>query len=314
MLLFSYVFNEQVRSARLVEGFGIDLCLAGQLFLKSQKPTSDNLFNIPTTMVDLLILGQDSLLAVKIVTDWIIKSLPGDEKQLRESGIVFDLKDVTYVAPVLKPGKVICVAGNYPAQNKLDKPDFPTIFLKPSSGVIGTQQLIILPSVAKNVFYEVELAVIIGKKGKNHEEDSAACMIAGYTIANDLGDRVLEKRTSQWTSGKMFDTFTPMGPIMITSDELIDTCNLNMFTKVNGQYVQKGNTNQMFFDVQHLVNYISALTTLEPGDVILTGSPKMMDGEPNPSLPLQPGDVVEVSIEGLSSLINSVVSDDTVNK
>jgi 2-keto-4-pentenoate hydratase/2-oxohepta-3-ene-1,7-dioic acid hydratase in catechol pathway len=110
----------------------------------------------------------------------------------------------------------------------------------------------------------------------------------------------------------MFDTFTPMGPTLITPDELRDTSNLNMFTKVNGKFVQKGNTSQMFFDIPYLISYLSTLTTLEPGDVILTGSPKFMDGEPNPSGVLKPDDIVEVGIEKLTSLLNPIISENQV--
>ena len=178
--------------------------------------------------------------------------------------------------------------------------------------MIGDQQSVIIPGAAESVAYEVELAVVIGKRGRNLSSKDALSVVAGYTLANDLGDRLLEKRTSQWTSGKMFDTFTPMGPYLVTPDELPDPGNLEMFTRVNDQVVQRGNTSQMFFDVPQLVSYLSTLTTLEPGDVILTGSPKLMDGEPNPLVKLKPGDVVEVNIEQLSSLVNPVINEQVV--
>jgi 2-keto-4-pentenoate hydratase/2-oxohepta-3-ene-1,7-dioic acid hydratase in catechol pathway len=176
--------------------------------------------------------------------------------------------------------------------------------------VIGNGQVIIIPEVATSVAYEVELAVVIGKRSRNLMTDEVDSAIAGYTIANDIGDRLLEKRTSQWTTGKMFDTFTPMGPVLLTSNELDETGNLSMFTKVNGQFVQKGSTSQMFFDAKELVCYLSTLTTLEVGDVILTGSPKLMDGNTNPNLNLSPGDLVEVNIDKLGSLINPVKSEE----
>ena len=160
--------------------------------------------------------------------------------------MVFYIKDTIILAPIPRPGKVICIAGNYPAPNKLEKPDFPIVFLKPSGGVIGNQHSVIIPKAAESVAYEVELAVVIGKRSRNLTPQETLSVIAGYTIANDLGDRLLEKRTSQWTSGKMFDTFTPMGPILITPDELNNTSNLAIFTKVNDRIVQKGNTSNVF--------------------------------------------------------------------
>jgi acylpyruvate hydrolase len=121
-----------------------------------------------------------------------------------------------------------------------------------------------------------------------------------------LGDRLLEKRTTQWTSGKMFDSFTPIGPALVTPDELPDIHFLPMETWVNDQLVQKGNTGEMFFDPFSLVSYLSHLTTLEPGDIILTGSPKLLDGEQAPAISLKPGDTVSVTIGALGGLINPV--------
>jgi acylpyruvate hydrolase len=311
MQLFSYLSKGQVRSARLDHGLGIDLALSAESFLKEHKRSENLLDGSPTSLIDLFLPGEGMQL-VKESTDWIIKFLPESTEEFKRSGLVFEFNKAIHMAPMPRPGKVICIAGNFPAPNKLDKPEYPIVFLKPSGGVIGNQQSIVIPAVAENVVYEVELAVMIGKRGKNLSTQEAVSVIAGYTIANDLGDRVLEKRTSQWTSGKMFDTFTPMGPTLITPDELRDTSNLNMFTKVNGKFVQKGNTSQMFFDIPYLISYLSTLTTLEPGDVILTGSPKFMDGEPNPSGVLKPDDIVEVGIEKLTSLLNPIISENQV--
>jgi acylpyruvate hydrolase len=249
---------------------------------------------------------------VKASTDWVISSFEGRANDFRRNGVVFDFTQASLSAPIPQPGKVICIAGNFPASNNMENQEYPIVFLKPSSGVIGNQQNVVIPGMAENVVYEVELAVVIGERGKGVLPQDAISVIAGYTIANDLGDRSLENRTSQWTSGKMFDTFTPMGPILITSDELIDSHNLNMHTKVNGKFMQKSNTSQMFFDVPHLVSYLSTLTTLQPGDVILTGSPKLIDGEPNPTVALKHGDIVEAGIEKLGSLINPITTEKMV--
>jgi 2-keto-4-pentenoate hydratase/2-oxohepta-3-ene-1,7-dioic acid hydratase in catechol pathway len=185
-------------------------------------------------------------------------------------------------------------------------PDYPVIFLKPSSTITGPGMPVRVSEVATNVAYEVELVVVIGKRAHKVKAGDASKYIAGFTLANDLGDRILEKRTSQWTSGKMFDAFTPLGPAIVTCDEIVDTHYLPMETWVNDQQVQKGNTGEMFFDVEHLVSYISTLTTLEPGDIILTGSPKLMNGQPAPSITLKPGDIVRISVGGVGELINPI--------
>jgi acylpyruvate hydrolase len=309
MRLFSYLSRGQVRPARLMEGLGIDLYLAAQYYFKNQKKTKIPLDRIPTSLTDLFIKETEERQFVRESTDWILKTFQEPGKKPWNNDIVFNLNEVHFAAPIPRPGKVICIAGNFPAPDKLDKPEFPTVFLKPSSGVIGHQQPVLIPWVSENVVYEVELAVVIGKCGRNLLEHEATPVIAGYTIANDLGDRLLEKRTSQWTTGKMFDTFTPMGPIVITSDEPIGDGKLNMYTKVNNKVVQLGNTSQMFFNIPYLISYLSFLTTLEPGDVILTGSPKLMDGVPNPIVSLKQGDTVEVGIENFNSLINPIFSE-----
>jgi acylpyruvate hydrolase len=166
-----------------------------------------------------------------------------------------------------------------------------------------------IPAIASSVACEVELAVVIGRRAHNLAEEDTSAYIAGYTLANDIGDRLLEKRTSQWTSGKMFDSFTPMGPAIVTSDEIENPHNLRMQTHVNDQQVQTGNTGEMFFTVSYLVRYLSTLTTLEPGDLILTGSPKMMGTEAGPSVSLKPGDTVRISIDCLGELVNPVRED-----
>jgi acylpyruvate hydrolase len=129
-------------------------------------------------------------------------------------------------------------------------------------------------------------------------------------VANDLGDRDLEKRASQWTTGKMMDSFTPLGPALVTCDELPEPGRLSLHTLLNGKMVQQGNTADMYFDVPYLISYISSLTTLLPGDIILTGSPKMMGTVPAPSIALRPGDLIEVEIDGLGRLSNPVIEEE----
>ena len=313
MRLISYRSQGQVRAARLIDGHCIDLNLSTTIYKKSNPTIHLPAFECPIQLTDWLLLGPEGLEFVHEATGWTLDFILNTEKEFGANGMIFDINDVSLQAPIPRPGKVICIAGNFPSPGKMEKPEYPTVFLKPSGGVIGNGQALVIPLVTTNVAYEVELAVVIGKRSRNLKRDEVDSAIAGYTIANDIGDRSLEKRTSQWTSGKMFDTFTPMGPVLMTPDELADTGDLSMFTKVNGQFLQKGSTSQMFFDVRELVYYLSTLTTLEVGDVILTGSPKLMDGNPNPNWNLSPGDVVEVNIDTLGPLINPVKSEEGTN-
>jgi 2-keto-4-pentenoate hydratase/2-oxohepta-3-ene-1,7-dioic acid hydratase in catechol pathway len=212
----------------------------------------------------------------------------------------------------IKPGKIICVGLNYPPPNRSDdwsQPPYPILFHKPASALIGFGEAIVLPKISQQVLYEGELAVIIGTRAKNISMDSALDVVAGYTIANDVGAADIEARSSQWASGKMFDTFCPLGPSLVPSSEVPSPNDLTIKTILNGQVVQKGNTREMIFDVPFLVHYISHLTTLEPNDVILTGSPKRTGNAPDPRIPLSPGDRISVEIEGLGTLTNPVVAE-----
>jgi 2-keto-4-pentenoate hydratase/2-oxohepta-3-ene-1,7-dioic acid hydratase in catechol pathway len=307
MQLFSYLSEGKTHFAYLAHGnIGIDLQNAYKYFRSKDISSSIQAEFIPNSIIDIISQNEDGKRTFRMVVDWILSTITEFDSDYRQNRVIFDFAQVALLPPIPVPGKIICIAGNFPAPGKIEKPDYPIVFLKPSSGVIGHMSPIIIPQVAKNTVYEVELAVVIGKSGKNIPQNKVDSFIAGYTLANDLGDRLLEKRTSQWTSGKMFDTFTPMGPILTSADELADSTNLKMFTKVNDQLVQKGNTSQMFFNIPFLIRYLSTLTTLEPGDVILTGSPKLMDGEPNPLCELGNGDLIEIGIEKLGSLMNPV--------
>jgi 2-keto-4-pentenoate hydratase/2-oxohepta-3-ene-1,7-dioic acid hydratase in catechol pathway len=175
--------------------------------------------------------------------------------------------------------------------------------------LIGSGSPIVLPEISQKVLYEGELAVVIGCRAKNIPLENALDFIGGYTIANDVGAADIEARSSQWASGKMFDTFCPLGPSLIPTNEVPDPNDLAIKTTLNGQVVQEGNTREMIFDVPFLVHYISQLTTLEPNDVILTGSPKQAGDAPDPRIPLKPGDSISIEIESLGTLTNSVVEE-----
>ncbi|MCE1255444.1 MAG: fumarylacetoacetate hydrolase family protein [Anaerolineae bacterium] len=304
MQLVTYLYQNQRRSAALAHGRIVDLQRTYQIYGPARYKLQ-GLLNLPVSLLEFLRLGEPALQAAAESLAALQTDLSGNETDLRAHEVVFLPDEVHLCAPIPEPGKLICVGANYPAAGK-PAPEYPVLFLKPSSSITGPGAPIILPELTRSVAYEVELAVIIGRRARGVSPAEAREYIAGYTLANDLGDRDLEKRTSQWTSGKLFDSFTPMGPALLTRDEVPDDGHLFLSTVLNGDIVQKGNTADMFFNVAALVSYISTLSTLMPGDIILTGSPKMMDGQPAPQVFLKKGDHLEIRIDILGCLENRV--------
>lgn len=266
---------------------------------------------IPPRIVDFLQTGNMGLENARQVVDFV----SGEHGKaihpvLLKAHALFPAVHTILFSPVPNPGKIICIGANYPpGQVDAKRPDYPIIFMKPASGLIGPEEAIYYPPVTADVAYEAELVIVIGTRGKYVSEADACNYVVGYTQANDVGARDIEKRTSQWTSGKLMDTFCPVGPALVTRDEIGDPGNLPIVTRLNGQVVQRGNTKDMYFQVPTLVSYVSQLTTLEPGDLILTGSPKTIDGQPAPVLSLHPGDRVEIQVGNLGSLCNRVIEE-----
>jgi len=200
---------------------------------------------------------------------------------------------------MLHPTKIIAIGLNYLDHAKelnMEIPEYPLIFMKPPTAVIGDGEIIIYPPQTQELHYEGELGIVIGKKARNISIEAAKQYIAGCTCANDVTARDLQRLDGQWTRSKSFDTFCPLGPRIVKN---IDPTNLAITTRVNGVTKQSSNTNQMIFNAYKLVSFISAIMTLLPGDVISTGTPPGV-GE------LQVGDVVEVEIEGIGILRNTV--------
>jgi 2-keto-4-pentenoate hydratase/2-oxohepta-3-ene-1,7-dioic acid hydratase in catechol pathway len=221
--------------------------------------------------------------------------------EFKRSEASLSLEKVRLLAPVV-PSKIICVGRNYAAHAKehaVDVPEVPLLFLKPPSSVIGPGAKILLPPQSQHVEHEAELVVIIGRRGRWIQPDQAHDHIFGYTIGNDVTARDLQRRDSQWTRGKGFDTFCPLGPWIETefdaSDALI-TC------KVNGEMRQMASTRDMVFRIRQLISYASSVMTLEPGDCLMTGTPAGVGS-------LRPGDTVKISIEGLGALRNPVAEE-----
>jgi 2-keto-4-pentenoate hydratase/2-oxohepta-3-ene-1,7-dioic acid hydratase in catechol pathway len=221
----------------------------------------------------------------------------------KENGIIsmgetLRLEEV-FLLPPCRPTKIVCVGLNYvkhAQELNMPLPEEPILFLKPPSAVLDPDGHIIYPLASRQVDYEGELAVVIGKRCKNVTAKEAEKYIQGYTCFNDVTARDLQRKDGQWTRAKSFDTFAPFGPWIAK----IDPSNADIQTRVNGNVVQKSNTSDLIFDVPHLVQFISMVMTLEPGDVIATGTPPGVG-------PLQKGDAVEVEIDGIGVLKNYVV-------
>ncbi len=219
----------------------------------------------------------------------------------RRQEVELPLSSVKLLAPVV-PSKIICIGRNYVEHAKeqnVEVPEIPLIFLKPNSALIGQKERIVLPPQSNQVEHEGELAVVIGKTGRWIGADESADYVFGYTIANDVTARDLQRRDGQWTRGKGFDTFCPMGPWIETE---LDPYDILITTRVNDNIRQMASTRDMVFSIQQLIAYISSVMTLLPGDVILTGTPAGIG-------PLANGDTVSVSIEGIGELVNPVVND-----
>ncbi|MBI1356165.1 MAG: 5-oxopent-3-ene-1,2,5-tricarboxylate decarboxylase [Acidobacteria bacterium] len=222
------------------------------------------------------------------------------------------LEEVKLHAPVPKPDKFICIGLNYrdhAIESGMAIPDLPTVFTKYPNAICGNGDEIVLPSVSKQVDYEAEFAFVIGKTCKNVPKENWKDVIFGYTIVHDVSARDYQLATSQWTIGKTFDTFGPMGPTLVSKDEIEDPHNLRISLDLNGQTLQDSNTSQFVFDIPYLVNYLSTVMTLEPGDIISTGTPPGVGFARKPPIFLKPGDDVVVKIEGLGELRNPCVSD-----
>ena len=265
-----------------------------------------------TDMLSLLRGGGEALSLVRETLEFAEVQISSHEISDFEEFIYLSA-DLSFLPPLLRPGKIICVGLNYPDREPATRgihPEYPVLFHKVATSLVGNNQPIVIPRIANRILYEGELVIVIGRLGKHIPKEETESYIAGYTIANDVGAPDLENRTSQWTTGKMLDTFCPLGPALVTRDEIPAVNNLWIRTSLNGVVVQYGNTGDMYFDIPFLVSYISELVTLEPGDLILSGSPKKSGMQPDPRTTMVTGDTVTVEITGLGKLTNHVVAEE----
>lgn len=272
---------------------------------------SDKVINLSTSIEKFY--GE----SIATLSDFIIYGADYDLKKLIEEGdIVKDLKNLTVLPPIPMPFRnPICVGKNYMGHlnevKGIDKetniPEVPIYFTKLTNRVTGhNEDLVVNKKFADELDYEGELVIVIGKEGKNIKREDAHKYIFGLSCGNDFSQRRLQRDHRQWLMGKSLDGFTSMGPFIV-KEESIDYKNLNISTRINGEYRQKSNTKDMIFDVEYLIENLSSMVTLKPGDIIFTGTPQGVGAGFTPNKFLKDGDVVDVEIAGIGVLRNKVV-------
>jgi 2-keto-4-pentenoate hydratase/2-oxohepta-3-ene-1,7-dioic acid hydratase in catechol pathway len=283
MKLVTFTHNNQTRVGAVIEGVVVD---------------SKNLPEIPSGMIEFLASGSSALETMQRHID------SGNDR--------IALTKVKLEAPVPRPGKYLGISLNYAdhiAETGRDKPEYPTFFTKQGTCVIAHGDAIYQPKVSDKLDYEGELAFIVGKRCRHVPVDKAHQVIAGFTIANDVTVRDWQFRSPTFTLGKSFDTAGPLGPWIVTSDEINDPHNLNLKTWIDNDKRQDSNTRHMIFNCYEMVAYLSLAMTLEPGDIIATGTPGGVGVKMTPRGYMKPGQTVRVEIEGIGTLSNTVIEE-----
>lgn len=264
-----------------------------------------------STVVDLTPLGISSILdAIAAGSELAAKAAAFAEAAPKASQT--PISSVRLLAPIPRPRKLICVGLNYrdhAEETHSEIPSVPTIFNKFATAVIGPGDKIVLPKVSKSPDYEAEFAFVIGRGGRHIRAEDWRDHIFGYTIVNDVSARDYQRATTQWLMGKTFDTFAPMGPWIVTADEIEDPHALDISMTINGEVLQNSNTRNLIFKIPDLVSFLSSVFTLEPGDIVSTGTPAGVGMARKPPRFLRPGDDVVVRIAGIGELRNSVIAE-----
>jgi 2-keto-4-pentenoate hydratase/2-oxohepta-3-ene-1,7-dioic acid hydratase in catechol pathway len=234
------------------------------------------------------------------------------EAAVADSANKFPLSSVKLHAPLTNPPRIFCIGLNYrdhAIESGMEIPKFPVVFFKMTPSIVGPGDNIVLHSITKEPDYEAEFAFVIGKGGFQISADAAMDHVYGYTIINDVSARDIQFSTSQWSLSKSLPTFCPMGPAIVTKDEIADPHVLDVQLSIDGEMLQHSNTSELIFKIPALIEYISSITPLLPGDIISTGTPFGVGLGRNPKRWLKPGETVTITIEGLGQLTNPVVSD-----
>lgn len=307
MRLVSYNHEGNHRIGAWMEDRIIDLNYACEEMLQAQgqlraKPIADAY--VPVNMVEFLQGGEQSKEMAKNAIAYVTQS--GIEFTRK---VIVPISDIRLEAPVQHPSKMICVGHNYREhilEMGRELPPYPVVFAKFANTIIGPQDDIPFYPVSDQLDYEAEFAFVIGRRARNVAQQDALDYVAGYTIANDVTYRDLQRRTIEWLQGKTVEGSAPMGPWLVTTDEITNPSGLNVVLTVNGEERQRSNTKNLVFTVPYLVEFLSSLMTLEPGDIILTGTPGGVGVAREPQLFLRDGDVVSIEIDQIGVLTNQV--------
>ena len=296
MRLVTYEARGAPRLGALVKGWVVDLQRA------AKKSSAGSL---PSDMLSLIRGGDPSLAIARGAVKWAAARLAEGAAE----GVARRADDTRLMAPLPNPPKLICLGLNYrehAVESGESLPPVPLLFSKFQSAIIGPGDAIKVPRVSEQVDFEAELTFVIGKGGKHIEDEAAMLHVLGYTCMNDVSCREYQYKTSQWLAGKTFDTFAPMGPVIVTTDEIPDPHRLDIKLSINDEVMQHSNTSDMLFSIATVIAYASKIFTLEPGDVFMTGSPPGVGEARTPPRWLRPGDVVRIEMEGVGTLINPV--------
>lgn len=315
MKLVSYAGDTGVRTGVVVEETLVDLQKLGSFFRASQGDSGAEGWAqkfFPRRMEDLLVSWEESRPWIEEATNFFGERK--DEIRSLFPSAVFLASQARLLAPLLRPGKFVCLGRNYRehvSQSGKALPDEPIIFGQFPSAIIGPGDPIVIPPCSTKVDYEAELAFVIGSRCRFVSEEDALNHVAGYLNYNDVTARDIQQKDVQWTRGKNCDTFSPLGPYLVTSDEVGDPQNLWIRLEVNGEVMQDSSTSRMNFTVAQIISLLSQTMRLEPGDIIGTGSPAGIGLYQDPPRFLKPGDVVVQKIEKLGRLENPVVAEMT---
>jgi acylpyruvate hydrolase len=316
MRLVTYVARGQTRVGAEAGTWIIDLNRAGEKYFQTQRSTRAHgqaAAWLPPTMTEVLLGGADSMAAARDAVRHVETALRTlrEAERLREEGVAWNVGEVRRLPVVPNPPKILCVGRNYAEHAReggAEPPELPIFFGRFPHSLLGPGEPYVLPAVSQQVDYEGELAAVIGRRGHAIPEADALDYVAGYTIFNDISIRDFQRRTSQWMLGKNFDRSGPLGPALVTRDEVPDPQDLQLTVDVSGERMQEAHTGIMIFSVAHLVSYVSQALTLEPGDVIATGTPSGVGFARKPPRWLRAGDTVRVSITRLGVLETPIVA------
>jgi len=310
--LVAFKINDEERIGVLKENIVIDLNLAHNLYLSERAEKTRGLDLFPSTILDFLRLGER---AKSYASDLVAYAEALREKRsgrVEHRRVVLNISELHILAPIRNPPKIICLGLNYrdhAEEGRVALPEEPILFSKPSTAIVGPDDCVVYPKISSQVDYEIELAVVIGKEGRNISEADASSHIGGYTVLNDISARDIQFKDKQWFRGKSFDTFAPTGPCLVLSDQISDPHRLKIELRVNGEVRQSSTTANMIFKIPQIIAFISRVMTVQPGDIIATGTPAGVGfyAKPEKRL-LKPGDIMEAEIEGIGVLRNMVVS------